>query len=69
MQLYDTISVPICNHFVKGIFAKTDDAAQFLRNKGLKKVKCVGVGLDIDKFQKIQPISEYTYTKYFLIRG
>lgn len=61
MQLYDTISVPICNHFVKGIFAKTDDAAQFLRNKGLKKVKCVGVGLYIDKFQKIQPISEYTY--------
>ena len=54
MRIYDRISVPICNRLAKGIFTKTDDAAQFLYNKGLKKVKCVGVGLDTDKFAKEQ---------------
>ncbi len=54
MKVYDWINVPICNRFVKGIFAKTDDAAYFLRKKGLKNVICVGVGLDIEKFEKRQ---------------
>lgn len=52
MRLYDLISVPICNVFVKYIFSKTDDAAAFLKNKGLKRVETVGVGLDIEKFDK-----------------
>lgn len=59
MKFYDQISVPICNRFAKGIFTKTDDATQFLYNKGLNKVKCVGVGLDIDKFGKEQSDSIY----------
>ncbi|MCM1120973.1 MAG: glycosyltransferase family 4 protein [Eubacterium sp.] len=52
MKAYDLISVPVCNAFVKCIFSKSDDATTFLRNKGLKKVATVGVGLDISKFSK-----------------
>lgn len=52
MKAYDRISVPVCNAFVKCIFSKTDDATTFLKNKGLKKVVTVGVGLDISKIFK-----------------
>ena len=52
MRLYDLISVPICNAFVKCIFSKTDDSAEFFNNIGLKRVQTVGVGLDIAKFDK-----------------
>ena len=52
MKAYDFISVPVCNAFVKSIFSKTDDATTFLKNKGLKKVVTVGVGLDISKIYK-----------------
>lgn len=52
MKAYDLISVPVCNAFVKCIFSKTDDATTFLKNKGVKKVVTVGVGLDISKIYK-----------------
>lgn len=52
MRVYDSISVKICNLFVKCIFSKTDDATAFLKSKGLKKVITVGVGLDISHINK-----------------
>lgn len=52
MRIYDLISVHVCNIFVKCIFSKTDDATVFLKSKGLKKVKTIGVGLDISQIDK-----------------
>ena len=52
MRVYDLISVQVCNTFVKCIFSKTDDATDFLKSKGLKKVITVGVGLDISQICK-----------------
>lgn len=49
-KIYDRICVPICNRCVRQIFSKTRDATEFLRDKGLKKLKTIGVGLDTEKF-------------------
>ncbi|SUV02275.1 sugar transferase, glycosyl transferase family 4 [Priestia megaterium] len=48
-KIYDQIAAPIITKKIAKTFTKSNLANDFLKTKGFKNVKTVGVGLDIDK--------------------
>lgn len=59
-KIYDFLYCKKINKNIKCAFCKTKLAEEFIDKKGIKKTKTVGVGLDLEKFEKDNEVNLQT---------
>ncbi|NCT37352.1 glycosyltransferase family 1 protein [Bacillus sp. EB93] len=58
-KVYDMFLTPIIKKRIAKVFTKSDLANDYLKSKGFKNVKTIGVGLDIERLEENNDIKSY----------